>query len=127
MNDINLEKKYFNDIKKLKNISDETKSMTQSSIDNINIRMNNIENALVRVHEDMENMKYKYDNTDAKIDSAEVKNIYLKNKVLADRNMRMDRNMRRLKDQCRRYRIVLIIDTILIFGLLTALLAMKGM
>ena len=119
MNDINLEKKYFNDIKKLKNISDETKEMTQSNIDDINTRMNNMVNLLARIHTDMEDLKCRYENTDTKIDS--VKNIYLKNKVL------VNRNMRRMKDQCRQYRIVLIIDTILIFGLLTALLAMKGM
>lgn len=119
MNDINLEKKYFNDIKKLKNISDETKEMTQSNIDDINTRMNNMVNLLAHMHKDMEDLKCRYENTDIKIDS--VKNIYFKNKVS------VDRNMRRLKYQCRQYRIVLIIDTILIFGLLTALLAMKGM
>ena len=119
MNDINLEKKYFNDIKKLKNISDETKEMTQSNIDDINTRMNNMVNLLAHIHTDMEDLKCRYENTDIKIDS--VKNIYFKNKVS------VDRNMRRLKYQCRQYRIVLIIDTILIFGLLTALLAMKGM
>jgi len=119
MSDINLENKYFKDIKKLKDIADETKEMTQSNIDDINTRMNNMTNLLAHMHTDMEDFKCRYENTDIKIDS--VKNIYFKNKVS------VDRNMRRLKDQCRQYRIVLIIDTILIFGLLTALLAMKGM